>query len=101
MGAELRVKETDRIAVMARGLAAVGIRHDVLPDGLHIEGGPLHGATVDSAGDHRVAMSFAIASLRASGPLAIDDTANVATSYPGFAETARSVGLELEEEPAA
>ena len=95
--AELRVKETDRIAVMAQGLAAVGISHEVLADGLRIEGGPLRGGTVDSGGDHRVAMSFAIAALRASGPLEILDVANVATSYPGFADTARQAGLAISE----
>jgi 3-phosphoshikimate 1-carboxyvinyltransferase len=97
---ELRVKETDRIAVMARGLAAVGIRHEVLPDGLRIRGGRMTGGAIDSAGDHRVAMAFAVASLRASGSLEIGDTTNVATSYPGFAETARRLGLGLTEEPA-
>jgi len=95
--AELRVKETDRIAVMAQGLAAVGIAHEVLPDGLRIEGGPLRGGTVDSGGDHRVAMSFAIAALRATGPLEILDVANVATSYPGFADTAGQAGLAITE----
>ena len=95
--AELRVKETDRIAVMAQGLAAVGIAHEVLADGLRIEGGPLRGGTVDSGGDHRVAMSFAIAALRATGPLEILDVANVATSYPGFADTARQAGLAITE----
>jgi len=94
---ELRVKESDRIAVMAQGLAALGVRNEVLPDGLRIEGGPIAGGTVDSRGDHRVAMSFAVASLRASGPIGILDTANVATSFPGFVELARSAGLAIEE----
>jgi 3-phosphoshikimate 1-carboxyvinyltransferase len=96
---ELRVKESDRIAVMARGLDALGIRNEVLPDGLRIEGGPFGGGVVDSHGDHRVAMSFAVASLRASAPIEIRDVANVATSFPGFAALARSVGLRLEERP--
>ncbi len=90
---ELRVKESDRIAVMARGLDAVGVRNEVLPDGLRIEGGPIGGGVVDSHGDHRVAMSFAVASLRASAPIEILDMANVATSFPGFADLARSAGL--------
>jgi 3-phosphoshikimate 1-carboxyvinyltransferase len=94
---ELRVKESDRIASMARGLAALGVRHEVLPDGMRIEGGPLGGGVVDSLGDHRVAMSFAVASLRASAPIEILDVANVATSFPGFAPLARSVGLALGE----
>jgi 3-phosphoshikimate 1-carboxyvinyltransferase len=96
---ELRVKESDRIAVMARGLDAVGVRNEVLPDGLRIEGGPIGGGTVDSHGDHRIAMSFAIASLRASAPIEIRDVANVATSFPGFADLARSAGLRLRERP--
>ena len=95
--AELRVKESDRIAVMARGLESVGVRHEVLPDGLRIEGGPLGGGVVESHGDHRVAMSFAVASLRASAPIVIRDVANVATSFPGFAPLARSAGLRLVE----
>lgn len=94
---ELRVKESDRIAVMARGLAALGVRNEVLPDGLRIEGGPFGGGVVESLGDHRVAMSIAVASLRASAPIEIRDTANVATSFPGFAALARSVGLAIEE----
>lgn len=94
---ELRVKESDRIAVMARGLDAVGVRNEVLQDGLRIEGGPIGGGVVDSHGDHRVAMAFAVASLRASGPIEIRDVANVATSFPGFAPLARSLGLRLEE----
>ncbi len=94
---ELRVKESDRIAVMARGLGALGIRHEVLPDGLRIEGGELGGGVVDSSGDHRIAMSFAISSLRASAPIEILDVANVATSFPGFATLGRSVGLDIEE----
>jgi 3-phosphoshikimate 1-carboxyvinyltransferase len=95
--AELRVKETDRIAVMAQGLGAVGIAHEVLPDGIRVEGGTIRGGTIDSHGDHRVAMSFAIASLRAQAPLEILDVANVATSYPAFAATARRAGLAIEQ----
>ena len=82
---------------MARGLAALGVRHEVLPDGLAIEGGPFGGGVVDSHGDHRVAMAFAVASLRAAGAIEIRDVANVATSFPGFAPLARSVGLRIEE----
>jgi 3-phosphoshikimate 1-carboxyvinyltransferase len=95
--AELKVKESDRIAVMAHGLAALGVRNEVLEDGLRIEGGRFARGTVDSVGDHRVAMAFALASLRADGPIEILDTANVATSFPGFPALARSVGLSIEE----
>jgi 3-phosphoshikimate 1-carboxyvinyltransferase len=97
---ELRVKESDRIAVMASGLDAVGVRNEVLPDGLRIEGGPIGGGVVDSHGDHRVAMSFAVAGLRAAAPIEILDVANVATSFPGFADLARSAGLPLAERSA-
>ena len=93
---ELRVKESDRIAVMARGLAAVGIHVIEQPDGLLIEGGRMTGGTVDSGGDHRVAMSFAVAAARATGPVHILDVANVATSFPGFEQAAASVNLAIE-----
>lgn len=98
---ELRVKESDRLAVMSSGLAALGVSHELLPDGMRIEGIPagpaFRGGRIDSHGDHRIAMSFAVASLRAGGPIEIADTANVATSFPGFADLARSVGLALVE----
>lgn len=93
---ELRVKESDRIAVMARGLEAVGTRVVEQPDGLLIEGGRMAGGTVDSGGDHRVAMSFAVAAARASAPLEILDVANVATSFPGFEQAAAALGLGIE-----
>jgi 3-phosphoshikimate 1-carboxyvinyltransferase len=92
---ELRHKETDRIRVMADGLRALGISVDELPDGARIRGGQLQGGTVDSGGDHRVAMSFAVGGARATGPVTILDTANVATSYPGFVDQARAVGLDV------
>ena len=93
---ELRVKESDRIAVMARGLEAVGIRVAEQPDGLLVEGGSMQGGTVDSGGDHRVAMSFAVAAACARAPLTILDVANVATSFPGFEAAAASLGLAVE-----
>jgi 3-phosphoshikimate 1-carboxyvinyltransferase len=93
---ELRVKESDRIAAMARGLEAIGVTHEVLPDGLRIEGGrPFRGGTIDSRGDHRIAMAFAIASLRATEPLEILNVDNVATSFPGFAALANRAGLKI------
>ncbi len=101
---ELRVKESDRIAAMSAGFAALGVEHEVTADGMRIEGraegAAFRGGTIDSRGDHRIAMSFAIASLRASGPLRIRDVANVATSFPGFVELACSVGLRVRELPA-
>jgi 3-phosphoshikimate 1-carboxyvinyltransferase len=94
---ELRVKESDRIAAMARGFEALGVEHEVLPDGMRIRGGrPFGGGTIDSRGDHRIAMSFAVASLRATAPIEILDVANVATSFPGFDRLANEVGLRIE-----
>ncbi len=96
---ELRVKESDRIAVMSEGLQALGVEHEVFADGMRIQGradGPAFNAgRIDSHGDHRIAMSFAVASLRAAGPLRIADVANVATSFPGFVPLACSAGLRL------
>jgi 3-phosphoshikimate 1-carboxyvinyltransferase len=92
---ELRVKESDRLAAMADGLARLGVECQLLPDGIRIQGGPLRGGRIDSRGDHRIAMAFAVASTRAAGAIEIDDVANVATSFPGFPETARSIGLRL------
>ena len=96
--AELRVKESDRIAVMAEGLAGLGVETEVYPDGLRIRGGPLSGGTIDSHGDHRIAMAFAVASLRAEGELLIQDVANVGTSFPDFPGIARGIGLEVTSE---
>jgi len=93
---ELRVKESDRIAVMATGLRALGVRIEETPDGAMIEGGALHGGTVESSGDHRCAMAFAIAAAVAAAPVVIRDCANVATSFPAFVELGRSCGLAVE-----
>ena len=97
---ELRVKESDRLAVMAEGLRALGVEHELLPDGMRLAGrggaGPVFGAgRIDSHGDHRIAMSFAVASLQAAGEIRIDDVANVATSFPGFAQLAAAAGLAV------
>ncbi len=98
---ELRVKESDRIAAMSAGFTALGVAHSVLPDGMRIEGrseGPaFRGGAVDSFGDHRIAMSFSVASLRAAEAIEIRDVANVATSFPGFVSLACSVGLAIRE----
>ena len=92
---ELRVKESDRIQVMADGLQALGIQAEPTEDGMIIQGGCLSAGRVDSKGDHRIAMSFAMAALRAQGPINIDDCANVNTSFPGFVELASAVGLAI------
>jgi 3-phosphoshikimate 1-carboxyvinyltransferase len=94
---ELRVKESDRLAVMADGLRVLGVAHELRPDGIRIHGGTLGGGQVDSHGDHRIAMAFAVAALRAREPIEIADVANVATSFPGFASLARAAGLRIEE----
>jgi 3-phosphoshikimate 1-carboxyvinyltransferase len=96
---ELRVKESDRIAAMARGLEVLGIETEVLPDGMRIRGGTPGGGRIDSHGDHRVAMAFAIASARASGTIEVTGVANVATSFPGFVESARSIGFDIDSLP--
>jgi 3-phosphoshikimate 1-carboxyvinyltransferase len=93
--AELRVKESDRIAVTSAGLRALGADIVEAPDGAVITGGRLHGGEADSHGDHRVAMSLAIAGQLAAGEVRILDCANVATSFPGFDALARSAGFGL------
>jgi len=96
--AELRVKESDRLAVMADGLTRAGVPNELLPDGIRISGGHrLHSAEIESHGDHRIAMSFAIASLLADGELKVRDVANVATSFPGFTAIAAGCGLNVRE----
>ena len=92
---ELRVKESDRIQVMADGLNAVGIVAKPTPDGIIIQGGRLGGGRIDSHGDHRIAMAFAMAALRASAEIWIEDCANVATSFPNFVGLAREAGLRV------
>ena len=93
--AELRVKESDRIATMATGLRALGIEVQETPDGAVIEGGRLRGGSVESHGDHRIAMSFAVAAQLADGDVRINDIANVATSFPGFVELAKAAGMTV------
>lgn len=93
--AELRVKESDRIAVMAKGLRALGVAVEETPDGAMVKGGSLGGGVVASHGDHRCAMSFAVAGAAAGAPITIRDCANVATSFPGFLDLARCCGLAV------
>ncbi len=93
--AELRVKESDRIATMAAGLRTLGVDVDETPDGATIRGGTMHSGRVESHGDHRVAMAFAVAGQLAGGEVAIADVANVATSFPGFEMLARQAGFGL------
>jgi 3-phosphoshikimate 1-carboxyvinyltransferase len=93
---ELRVKESDRLAVMAEGLTRLGIVNELRPDGIRIQGGRFRGGTVDSHGDHRIAMSFSVASLRCDGEIMVEDVENVGTSFPGFVQVAHAAGLEVQ-----
>lgn len=94
--AELRVKESDRLAAMAVGLRSLGVVVDEVADGATIHGGPIGPGSIDAQGDHRIAMAFAIAGQLASGPVRINDVANVATSFPGFDALARGCGFGLQ-----
>lgn len=95
--AELRVKESDRLAAMATGLRALGVQVDETEDGATIHGGAILGSgTIESHGDHRIAMAFAIAAQLSSGEVRIEDVANVATSFPGFDALARGAGFGLD-----
>lgn len=94
---ELRVKESDRIAVMADGLQAVGVHAQPTSDGMRIRGGAYRGGAIASHGDHRIAMAFSMAALKASDSIEIGDCDNVATSFPGFVALARAAGLNISE----
>lgn len=95
--AELRVKESDRLQAMAMGLRTLGVELQLWDDGLRVTGGDgFQGGEVDSFGDHRIAMAFAMAGLRAHSPIHIRDCRNVDTSFPGFAGLARNAGLPIE-----
>ena len=102
--AELRVKESDRLQAMADGLATLGVEHRLLDDGIDIVGNgdsqtPSYGGgRIDSLGDHRIAMAFAVAALRANDEITIDNCANVATSFPDFIELATGIGMALDVE---
>lgn len=93
---ELRVKESDRLEGMARALSALGAKVDTGADWARVQGGSLTAGTVDSRGDHRLAMALAVAAQLADGPVRILDCANVDTSFPGFARTAAAIGAGLE-----
>ncbi len=95
---ELRFKESDRIQVMADGMSALGIDVETREDGMRIRGGRFGGGAIESHGDHRIAMAFAMAGLCAAGEIEIADCANVDTSFPGFVELAASTGLSIRSE---
>ena len=92
---ELRVKESDRIQVMADGLQLLGVNAEPTADGMIIQGGLIGGGTVVSHGDHRIAMAFSIAGLRATAPITVLDCANVNTSFPEFKDLVKTLGLDL------
>lgn len=92
---ELRVKESDRIQVMADGLQSLGVQAKATEDGMVIQGGKIQGGRVHAHDDHRIAMAFTMASLRAEGEIHIEDCINVNTSFPGFVKLANQVGISM------
>jgi 3-phosphoshikimate 1-carboxyvinyltransferase len=94
--AELRVKESDRLAVLAEDLGHLGIVVEEHEDGIEIDGGTLKGGTVRAMGDHRIAMAFAVAGSLARGPVVVEEAEGIETSYPGFADTFRALGGAIE-----
>ncbi len=96
---ELRVKESDRIQVMADGLDILGVKNEVLEDGIKIQGGEFKEPTsiIESHHDHRISMAFAIASLRCAYPIEINGVDNVMTSFPNFVDLANSAGMDITE----
>jgi 3-phosphoshikimate 1-carboxyvinyltransferase len=95
--AELRVKESDRLAALAANLARLGVAVEEREDGLAVTGGPIGPGEVRAEGDHRIAMAFAALAPRAAGPVTIDGAGGIATSYPGFAATLAALGGEVED----
>ncbi len=96
---ELRVKESDRIAGVSKGLRELGVTVEEFDDGLCVHGGRVTGGSIDSHGDHRIAMAFAMAGLGATDPIQIRNCANVNTSFPGFAGLASHCGLAIQQQP--
>ena len=93
---EMRVKESDRIALMAAGLTACGVTVAEEPEGFIVTGGPVQGGTtVSTHGDHRIAMSHLVLGLAASGPVSVDEAGMIATSFPGFVELMRGLGADI------
>jgi 3-phosphoshikimate 1-carboxyvinyltransferase len=93
---ELRVKESDRISAMAGGLRNLGIQVDETDDGATVHGGQFHGGVVDSHGDHRVAMSLAVAATVADSAVTVNDVAAVNTSFPGFTDCLGKLGVDIQ-----
>ena len=93
--AELRLKESDRLAALAHNLSALGVRVEESADGLAITGGRVRGGTIEAGGDHRVAMAFAVLGAGADGPVTIDDASSISTSFSGFGATLSALGGRL------
>lgn len=94
--AELRVKESDRIQSMLDGFMATGIKAEGTEDGMTIQGGRFNGGEINSHGDHRIAMAFAVAGMISAGNMVINDCDNVSTSFPGFVDLARRAGMDID-----
>ena len=95
---ELKYKESNRLSVMSKALLECKINNNLFEDGIEIQGGTMSGAIVDSSGDHRIAMSFAIAGVVSKSPITILNTENVSTSFPEFFDLIKSMGLNIERE---
>lgn len=95
---ELKYKESNRLSVMSKGLLKCNINNSLYDDGIEITGGKISGATIDSYGDHRIAMAFAIAGLISKDPIIILNTENVSTSFPGFFSLIKDMGLKIQRE---
>ncbi len=99
--AELRVKESDRLAAIARGLAACGVEAEEGADSLTVRGGgrqrPAGGARIETALDHRIAMTFLVLGMAAARPVTVDDGAPIDTSFPGFVELMNGLGARISE----
>jgi 3-phosphoshikimate 1-carboxyvinyltransferase len=96
---ELRFKESDRINAVVQGLGNLGVNAIEYEDGMDITGGGFRSGTIDSRGDHRIAMAFAVAGCCSDGPVVVNDCQNIATSFPGFVEIGCSLGMNLVEKP--
>ena len=96
---ELRFKESDRINAMVQGLGNLGVNAIEYEDGMDIIGGGFRSGTIDSRGDHRIAMAFTVAGCCSDGPVVVNDCQNIATSFPGFVEIGCSLGMNLVEKP--
>jgi 3-phosphoshikimate 1-carboxyvinyltransferase len=94
--AELRVKESDRIKTMVEGLTTLGIKVEEYPDGVKIEGGTFKGGRIQSYGDHRIAMAFAIAAIGAKEEIIIENCDNIHTSFPQFVDLCQQIGIKIE-----